>query len=574
MRAKSMLIWGMPIFRLTVIFLLLATPLTAQVGGGSETLFEWISSTPSDLFGSSSSSAGDVNGDGFDDVIVGMALASHSGLTNAGSAFVYSGADGSVLFQFDGAIDAGFFGIAVSGAKDVNQDGFDDVIVGASGHSSTLWGAGSAHVFSGADGALLFQWEGLWSNDSFGRSVAGAGDVDGDGFPDMIVGAYSARPSFYLYPEPGAAYVFSGADGSLIYTFWGEDDEDYFGRSVSGAGDVNADGFDDLVIGANGTKPGWTGYYGSAYVYSGHNGSLLFQWDGTSSDSWLGSSVSDAGDINGDGFDDVIVGQPESNNSSGKAFVYSGNDGSVIYQWVGESVWDHFGVSVSNAGDVNGDNTDDIIVGAPRASQTGGYPLTGSVYVFSGSDGVLLHQRNGTRYQGRLGDSVSGIGDVDGDGLHDLISGGTGYGYGFDFGAVYVFNFMPYCSSNVSAIPVSAATQIDLQLDFPDTAASFDYKLLLSVSGPGQMFRGVDIPLTEDFMVHETYYGNYPFATHMGLHGNLDINGDATATVSIAANELHPGLIGRTIYCAATASMNGFSPAEYSSVAIPFEITP
>ena len=154
---------------------------------------------------------------------------------------------------------------------------------------------GSARVFSGVDGSVLYNFEGDSARDGFGGSVSGAGDVNGDGFADLIVGAPFDDNNGSI---SGSARVFSGVDGSVLYDFDGDSAGDLFGGSVSSAGDVNGDGFDDLIVGANcddnnGTRSG------SARVFSGVDGSVLYNFNGDSADDGLGGSVSGAGDVNG-----------------------------------------------------------------------------------------------------------------------------------------------------------------------------------------------------------------------------------------------------------------------------------
>jgi len=387
-------------------------------------LFTFDGDGTSDQFGSSVSGAGDVNGDGFDDLIVG-ASGDDNISGNSGSARVFSGADGSVLYTFDGDAFLDRFGASVSGAGDVNGDGFDDVIVGVSKDDDNRpccqsGAVGSARVFSGVDGSVLYTFDGDSSRDRFGASVSGAGDVNGDGIPDMIVGANSDNNNG---GGSGSAQVFSGVDGSVLYTFEGDSLGDRFGFSVSGAGDVNGDGFADLVVGALGDSNNGPAS-GSAQVFSGVDGSVLYNFDGDSEFDHFGNSVSGAGDVNGDGFADLIVGAIGDDNNAtnnGSAQVFSGFDGSVLYTFDGDSSFDQFGRSVSGAGDVNGDGFDDLIVGARLDSNNG--LSSGSARVLSGADGSILFIGNGDSPNNLFGISVSGVGDVNGDGLADFIVG-------------------------------------------------------------------------------------------------------------------------------------------------------
>ncbi|MFT7619211.1 MAG: hypothetical protein ACI97A_002861 [Planctomycetota bacterium] len=387
-----------------------------------------------DNFGRSVSDAGDVNGDGFADLIGGAPFDDNNG-SSSGSARVFSGFDGSILYTFNGDSTGDYFGWSVSGAGDVNGDGFADLIVGApldNGNNS-----GSARVFSGFDGSILYTFNGDNAGDRSGLSVSGAGDVNGDGFADLIVGADLDDNNV---GNSGSARVFSGFDGSILYTFNGGNTDDQFGFSVSGAGDVNGDGFADLIVGANGDDNNGSSS-GSARVFSGFDGSTLYTFNGDSAGDVFGASVSGAGDVNGDGFADLIVGAFGDDNNgadSGSARVFSGFDGSVLYAFDGNSGSDDFGFSVSGAGDVDGDGCDDVIVGARTDDNNGS--SSGSARVFSGFDGSILYTFDGDSSSDWFGVSVSGAGDVNGDGFADLIVGALyDDNNGTDSGSAQVF---------------------------------------------------------------------------------------------------------------------------------------
>jgi hypothetical protein len=404
-------------------------PLIADTDGdgvidGEDTVNDWLYFFNSDSaggdFGQSVSSAGDVNNDGVPDVIVGAYRDRDNSGAYSGSVRVFSGLDGAILYTFNGDSNYGNFGFSVSAAGDVNNDGYADVIVGAYGDGNNGTNSGSARIFSGLDGAILYSFNGDSSYGNFGFSVSTAGDVNNDGFADVIVGAYGDVNNG---SRSGSARIFSGLDGAILYTFNGDSNSDAFGYSVSAAGDVNNDGYADVIVGAYGDDNNGS-RSGSARIFSGLDGAILYTFNGDSSDDDFGFSVSGAGDVNNDGFADVIVGAYGDDNngsSSGSARIFSGLDGSVLYTFNGDSINDNFGTSVSAAGDVNNDGFADVIVGANGDDNNGSY--SGSASIFSGADGTIIVTINGYSPSNQLGVSVAAAGDVDGDGYDEVIVG-------------------------------------------------------------------------------------------------------------------------------------------------------
>jgi hypothetical protein len=373
-----------------------------------------------ELLGVSVRSIGDVNHDGVTDFIVGAATGFPNVIADApgGLVRVYSGKDGTLLYTLRGASAGDSFGWSVSGIGDVNKDGCDDFIVGAPFGTQGAPSSGYAKVFSGCDGSVLpyNDLAGDTAEAQFGWSVSGAGDVNGDGFPDFIVGAPGDSTNG---TESGTVKVFSGRDGSVLYVLRGSAAGAFFGGSVSSVGDVNQDEFPDFIVGANGAD--------SATVFSGKNGSILYTLHGTSPGIYFGDSVSGAGDVNGDGFPDIIVGAPRDNKNgaeSGSATVFSGRDGSILYTLYGRSAGNRFGWSVASAGDFNHDGHADVIVGAPFDDFRG--TDSGSIRVFSGVDGSPLVTAYGHSPGEWFGVSVFGVGDINGDGFSDFLVGSTG----------------------------------------------------------------------------------------------------------------------------------------------------
>ncbi len=330
----------------------------------------------SGAFGFKIAGAGDVNNDGTPDVIVGAYLFIGAPGQSSGRVYVFSGETGETIWQFDGMRLRGRFGLSVAGAGDVNKDGYDDVVVGEPGeNTSQVDFPGNVYLYSGATGELLWTQTGENINDSFGWSVSGMGDFDGDGTRDVVVGATLAGPE-------GRVYILSGVDGSVLLCIDGEQVSSIFGNSVSGVGDMDRDGFDDIVVGAYRFAVAPSSYdLGKVYVFGGPDGHLIRSWVGETP-SFLGFSVSGAGDVNGDDVPDVVAGAYGFSGSRGKVLVYSGKTGDVIRSWEGEKGFDAFGVAVSGAGDVDGDGLMDVVVGADWAEGLSSHTERGKVYVY------------------------------------------------------------------------------------------------------------------------------------------------------------------------------------------------
>jgi hypothetical protein len=327
----------------------------------------------------------------------------------------------------------------------VNGDGFDDVVIG--GPFEDEDNAGRVYGYYGSATGLSKSSIPDWTavNDSkgslFGNSVATAGDVNGDGFDDVIVGApqYDTGDT-----EAGEARVYLGSAAGLeatpIWTAYGEQRFAWFGYSVGTAGDVNGDGYDDIIVGSPSAALGGDqtvyAYYGSAVGLSDSPDWIVTQ-SGEDALATFGRSVGTAGDVNGDGFDDVILGDAGINFQAGAAYVYCGSPNGLrtFPDWT--AIGDPgggaqlFGQSVGTAGDVNGDGFSDVIVGASAYGS-----MQGRAYLYYGSAGGLrvnpaLRVKN-SQQNAELGYSVGTAGDVDGDGLDDMIVGAPLYDY-FEF---------------------------------------------------------------------------------------------------------------------------------------------
>ena len=316
---------------LALAFLVLCCPAAAQQGGEALTLLRLNGGGPSDRVGEAVALAGDVDGDGTSDIIIGAEFANSFGHMRNGMVLVYSGANGALLHQFHGNADFQKFGTSVASAGDINADGYDDIIVGSPEASPPgLNVAGQIDIFSGFDGSNLLHIDGTVDSGFFGRSVASCGDIDGDTTPDFIVGESGFNN------EAGRAHVYSGLSGTTIHVIDGVVG-DLCGFSTSGAGDVDGDGTLDFAIGSPYASVAGFNENGSAIIYSGASGNALLQFEGNDHDISFGYSVSGGFDVNDDNIPDLIVGAPKAKNlagasAAGTAVVFSGSNGQLLHQ--------------------------------------------------------------------------------------------------------------------------------------------------------------------------------------------------------------------------------------------------
>jgi len=420
-------------FPVSILMNITNSTMLESTSGLSDT-YDWgvAGSDDGGQLGYSVSTAGDVNNDGYDDVILG-APGYDSGHEGEGGAFLYL-SDGNNLeftpsWHFEANQDRARLGASVSDAGDVNNDGYDDVVIGAPDYDAGILDQGRVYVFYGSDDGLTDTLVTTIDGDAgdilFGESVGNAGDVNNDGYDDIIVGAPAN--------DNGQAYVFLGtATGISITADWTATSSSVldFGISVDTAGDVNGDGFADVIVG--GSFPTGSGG-GNAVIYHGSATGLGTAADttltGPGSDAEFGFSVSTAGDINRDGYDDVIVGAPSYNSEAGRVYAFMGSSSGIntTAGWSvdGDQSQAEFGYSVSEAGDLNGDGYGDVIIGAPF------YNDYGRAYVYIGSaDGLGTSPywwSESDTLASQYGFSVSNAGNVNGDRTDDIIVGAPIY---------------------------------------------------------------------------------------------------------------------------------------------------
>lgn len=313
------------------------------------------------------------------------------------------------LYRWNGDVPGAAFAVC-DFAGDVDGDGFGDVVIGAHHDGAASSQNGSASVRSGRTGALIHKWVGDAAGDQFGHSVTGLGDLNGDGYADVAVGTRGVALSTF----PGYVRVFSGQTGLPLYTLTGSAPGDIFGYRVKNLGDLDNDGRSDFGVSASGD-----GSHNYVKIFSGASGGLLFQYHKTHLDT-LGADMAGLGDINGDGYREFVLSNYHTNSNTGEVIVYSGQSGGVLYAISGAAPFDYFGITVANAGDVNGDGKDDLLVSSPYSDAAGAD--AGRLDVFSGVNGVHLMARNGEAPGDNFGIGIA-IGDEDGDGRADFAVG-------------------------------------------------------------------------------------------------------------------------------------------------------
>lgn len=511
--------------------------------------------------GISVSGAGDVNGDGHADLLVGAATAANPGEPFAGRAYLLFGkasSPGSAgIFNLSGftaahgtmlrGADAGdFAGYNVSGVGDVNGDGYDDVLLGSRQAASQV---GEAYLVFGRDAAAWDALGGLLNlavlddsdgvsmagvalDEFVGSAVAGAGDFNGDGVADFLVGAYGknsyAGEAYLVYGSEsgiglGGTLDFASLDGTNGTAIAAASTGDFVGRNVSGVGDVNGDGYDDIAVGASETSAGTVYVIFGKAAGLGVSGSFDLggfgiadgvRIDGAAAEniasSTSGSSIRSAGDANGDGYGDILIGAPYAapggssmagrlylvfggpTIGSGGALALSSIDGTNGIRFDGAMAGGRAGRDAGSAGDVDGDGLFDILVGAPW-STVGGDAEAGLAYLIDASafppgstepfDLALFGSSHGARIDGtdpgdRLGTSVSTIGDLNRDGADDIVVGA----FVAETGALALQNGQAYVV--YGAVQTAAATY---QSSARASAPGVQVRTAIGVTGDGRL---------------------------------------------------------------------------------------
>ena len=563
----------MLLFLLPPIF---STP-PQEPGGAWELVAFTAGPEPTADFGAAVGGVGDLNGDRRDEVLVGAPRSDRGALVDAGAVYVLSGHDASILARLDGLQSGDHLGQTLPRRLgDVNGDLVPDILAGAPLASPGGPNrAGSVLLFSVAPGTLRLRPVGTEDNGLLGWSLDGVGDLNGDRRPDYAVGARNASPVGQA--GAGEVIVYSGLDGGVLAVLPGEAAGEQAGF-VAGAGDVDLDGTPDLFVGAPGASPLGRFAAGEARLYRGIDFQVHLRLPGFQELDRMGSSVAPAGDADRDGTPDLLAGaagaDTAAGNAAGRAYVFSGASGAVLCTVDGNREIQNLGDECAGAGDFNADGYSDAVIGHTRAYGPLGEHHFGAVYVCSGRTGGLLALLQGAAGDdGHWGKSVV-LDDADGDGRHDIaaVSERITMGSGL-VGGLWVFRFAPYLVADADRLSAVQGGSVHFALEFPASAAASPYQLLGSGAGVGPtLVDGVAVPLSADRLFLVSRAGGLPARYFTGATGVLDGAGAANVHLSVPPGALG-ALVGSDFYWAAVTTTAG-GAVSASSVAVALRVLP
>ena len=360
-----------------------------------------------DRYGFTLANIGDVNGDEFDDLAIGIPRSDIAGTKN-GTIEVRSGYDDVLLYTIHGQNLGEQLGFSISGAGDVTGDNIPDFIAGAPYNSEEEDKGGKAYVFSGADGSEVNSFFGRNPGDEFGLSVAGNVTLDGNNVPDAAIGAPKFKENM------GAVYCYNLQDGSLIERLKGHNKGDQFGTSVTMTSDSSR--FGRLIVGSpkNDDTDKNAGLV-DVFQFDGSNFQTLYSIPGKNKNDRLGTVVGRSGDVDNDGIDDFGVGSPYfdsgSKNNRGRCTIYASASGVALWNKNGSHSNEKFPSSISDAGDLNCDGVNDVVFGSANYNASEDKTKAGRFLAVSGNSGSNIQNIASDQGNARFGQAAIGLGN-------------------------------------------------------------------------------------------------------------------------------------------------------------------
>lgn len=473
---------GGKMYRVGLLILVSAiVPTTAFAENNVSELEVLHGSITSGQLGNSVSSAGDVNGDGYEDWLIGEYQYSTGALVAAGGMSLIYGQSTPLTSEdlvdnaihFNGETSADWFGYDVAGVGDVNADGYDDMLIGALFNDDGANAAGAAYLIYGQASQLsglldtAIKFNSTEAFEGLGYDVEPAGDVNADGFADMLVSAYlsdsganNAGAVYLIYGK--ADYFTSATINDVGIRFTGLAGNDQLGTSLA-SGDFNNDGYSDFIMGAQGLDPNGNNSAGGAYivygksqVFTATNVSTLPVLSGENASDKAGATSAGVGDVNGDTYDDIVLGAYGYNagSNNGAVYIIYGQDTQLTStslsakpRILGEQANDQLGIGLGGKGDANGDGINDIIIGASQVDTLGDNTNNGKAYIIYGKSQTLTSGVVNTladlSFEGEVaGDNAGadvGFVNLNGDAYAEIIIGASGNDYtAVNAGAAFV----------------------------------------------------------------------------------------------------------------------------------------
>jgi hypothetical protein len=392
-----------------------ATPSCAVPGSGWCLSRRIPGSTPKEELGFRFGEPLDVDGDGHADIAAGARFKLRQGTLQSGSATVWSGATGKPIRAWEGDLSDELFGHWVMLVPDLSGDGRPDVIITAPHAAVAGRMRGVVVARSPTTGEELWT-RGESEGENLGWDVALAGDHDGDGRPDLFVGAPSEHT--------GRVYLMSGKDGTVLRTYEPRGEAGSFGWYVARLDDLDGDGHPDLAVGAPFAANAGGAMVGGVWVISSASGTELYHWEGTDRRGGFGGVVAAIADLDGDGKGEVAVAVPGTEDQTrtlpGALLIYSGGTGKEIRRWAGSQPGELFGRMAVGAGDLDGDGVEDVAIGAPWHRRDAA-DRVGRVELRSGRSGAVLGELVGDGADCWFGWHIRRAPDPDGHGRPALL---------------------------------------------------------------------------------------------------------------------------------------------------------